>query len=70
MTSKKTGYLLGALAGAGIVTAAMAGAGMQLPSAKADEAHLIKASTSPIFAPPPARRCHLLISSKPCLQRW
>ena len=53
MTSKKTGYLLGALAGAGIVTAAMAGAGMQLPSAKADEAHLIKASTSPIFAPPP-----------------
>jgi serine protease Do len=53
MTSKKTGYLMGALAGAGIVTAAMAGAGLQLPSARADEAQVIKASTSPIFAPPP-----------------
>lgn len=53
MTSKKTGYLLGAVAGAGIVTAAMAGAGMRLPAANAGEAHLIKASTAPIFAPPP-----------------
>jgi serine protease Do len=53
MTSKKTGYLLGAVAGAGIVTAAMAGAGMRLPAANAQEAHLIKTSTAPIFAPPP-----------------
>ena len=53
MTSKKTGYLLGAVAGAGIVTAAMAGAGMRLPAANAGEAHLIRASTAPIFAPPP-----------------
>ncbi|HTE79686.1 MAG TPA: trypsin-like peptidase domain-containing protein, partial [Reyranella sp.] len=54
MTSKKTGYLLGAVAGAGIMVAAVAGAGVRLPSAQADQPpHLIKASTAPIFAPPP-----------------
>src|SRR5579871_4732851 len=54
MTSKKTGYLLGAIAGAGVMAAAVAGAGMKLPAAHADgAAHLIKASTAPIFAPPP-----------------
>src|SRR6185437_15515376 len=55
MTSKKTGYLLGAVAGAGVMAAAVAGAGMRLPAAHADNggAHLIKASTAPIFAPPP-----------------
>jgi serine protease Do len=54
MTSKKTGYLLGAVAGAGVMAAAVAGAGMRLPAAHADSgAHLIKASTAPIFAPPP-----------------
>src|SRR5579859_6560441 len=54
MTSKKTGYLLGAIAGAGVMAAAVAGAGMRLPDAHADgQAHLIKASTAPIFAPPP-----------------
>jgi serine protease Do len=54
MTTKKTGYLLGAIAGAGVMAAAVAGAGMKLPSAHADNAaHLIKASTAPIFAPPP-----------------
>jgi serine protease Do len=54
MTSKKTGYLLGAVAGAGVMIAAVAGAGMRLPVAHADnQAHLIKASTAPIFAPPP-----------------
>src|SRR5436190_18778279 len=54
MTSKKTGYLLGAIAGAGVMAAAVAGAGMRLPAAHADNgAHLIKASTAPIFAPPP-----------------
>ena len=55
MTSKKTGYILGAVAGAGVMAAAVAGAGMRLPSAQA-EVHpggLIKASTVPIFAPPP-----------------
>jgi serine protease Do len=54
MTSKKTGYLLGAVAGAGVMAAAVAGAGMRLPSAHADQApQVIKASTAPIFAPPP-----------------
>jgi serine protease Do len=53
MTSKKT-YLLGAIAGAGVMAAAVAGAGMRLPDARADQQpHLIKASTAPIFAPPP-----------------
>ena len=55
MTSKKTGYLLGAVAGAGVMAAAVAGAGMRLPSAHAEQpaANLIKTSTAPIFAPPP-----------------
>jgi serine protease Do len=54
MTSKKTGYLLGAVAGAGVMAAAVAGAGVRLPYAHAEQApHLIKASTAPIFAPPP-----------------
>jgi serine protease Do len=53
MTSKKT-YLLGAVAGAGVMAAAVAGAGMRLPSAHADQRpELIRASTAPIFAPPP-----------------
>ena len=54
MTSKKTGYFLGAVAGAGVMAAAVAGAGMRLPQANAEQGgHLIKASTAPIFAPPP-----------------
>ena len=56
MTSKKTGYILGAVAGAGVMAAAVAGAGMRLPSAHAEQQQvggLIKASTAPIFAPPP-----------------
>jgi serine protease Do len=55
MTTKKTGYLLGAIAGAGVMAAAVAGAGVQLPSAHAGmpQGGLIKASTAPIFAPPP-----------------
>src|SRR4051812_7426728 len=54
MTSKKTGYLLGAVAGAGVMAAAVAGAGMRLPMAHAEQQpQLIKASTAPIFAPPP-----------------
>ncbi|MFI4964941.1 MAG: Do family serine endopeptidase [Caulobacterales bacterium] len=54
MTSKKTGYLLGGVAGAGVLIAAVAGAQMRGPTMHADrQAHLIKASTAPIFAPPP-----------------
>jgi serine protease Do len=53
MTSKKTGYLFGAVAGAGVLAAAVAGAGVGLPRAHAGEGQVIKASTAPIFAPPP-----------------
>ena len=53
MTSKKTGYLLGVVAGVGIAGAALAGAGMQFPEAHAERPGFIKASTAPIFAPPP-----------------
>ncbi len=53
MAVNKTGYLIGAVAGAGIAAAALAGTGMQWPPAKADQSSLIKASTAPIFAPPP-----------------
>jgi serine protease Do len=53
MTSKKTGYFLGALAGAGVMAAAVAGAGVRLPQAHADQPQLIRTSTAPIFAPPP-----------------
>ena len=54
MAVKKTGYLVGAVAGAGVAAAALAGAGMQWPAARADQnTGLIKASTAPIFAPPP-----------------
>ncbi len=54
MTSKRTGYLLGAVAGAGIMAAAVAGAGVRLPSAQAGQPlGVTKVATAPIFAPPP-----------------
>jgi serine protease Do len=40
MTSKKTGYLLGAIAGAGVMAAAVAGAGVRLPEARAGQPEL------------------------------
>lgn len=56
MTSKKTGYLLGALAGVGVATAALAGANL-VDQPRADSSVqrglLMKTSTAPIFAPPP-----------------
>jgi serine protease Do len=54
MAVRKTGYLIGAVAGAGIAAAAVAGTGMRWPVALAEHRpELIKASTAPIFAPPP-----------------
>jgi len=55
MAVRKTGYVLGAVAGAGIAAAALAGAGMRWPPADASghRPELIRASTAPIFAPPP-----------------
>ena len=54
MTSKRTGYILGAIAAAGVTAAAVAGSRVQLPTGHLDgQGQLIKASTAPIFAPPP-----------------
>ena len=54
MAVSKTGYVVGAIVGAGIATAALAGAGMNWPAANAGQnPMLIHASTAPIFAPPP-----------------
>ena len=56
MTSKKTGYLLGALAGVGVATAALAGANLsEQPRAEptSQRGLLMKTSMAPIFAPPP-----------------
>ncbi|KRB48936.1 MAG: Do family serine endopeptidase [Pseudomonadota bacterium] len=56
MTSKKTGYLLGALAGVGVATAALAGANLAdnpLADSNVQRGLLMKTSTAPIFAPPP-----------------
>ncbi len=54
MAARKTGYIVGAIAGAGVAAAALAGAGLSWPHAMADQRpHLINASTAPIFAPPP-----------------
>ncbi|HVN01658.1 MAG TPA: Do family serine endopeptidase [Caulobacteraceae bacterium] len=56
MAVNKTAFLVGALGGASVAVAAMAGAGMKLPAAFAGGPHggsLIPASTAPVFAPPP-----------------
>ncbi|HEY3948121.1 trypsin-like peptidase domain-containing protein [Phenylobacterium sp.] len=54
MTSKRTGYILGAIAAAGVTAAAVAGSRVQLPAGHTDgQGQVIKASTAPIFAPPP-----------------
>ena len=54
MTSKKTGYFLGGVAAVGVAMAAVAGARVSLPAPHAEsQGRLIKASTAPIFAPPP-----------------
>ncbi|MES2724289.1 MAG: Do family serine endopeptidase [Pseudomonadota bacterium] len=53
MTSKKNGYLWGAIAGVSIATAAVAGAQVGKPDSTLDRTMLLKASTAPNFAPPP-----------------
>ncbi len=53
MTVRRTGYLIGAIAGAGIAASALAGAGMRWAPAHAGQgAQFIRTSTSPMFAPP------------------
>ncbi len=55
MAPKRTGFIVGAVAGAGVAAAALAGVGLRLPEASADNARpkLIQASGPAIFAPPP-----------------
>jgi len=56
MTSKTKGFLLGAVAGVGVLAAAVAGASIVQsdgPAPPPMAGGLIKASTTPIFAPPP-----------------
>ena len=53
MPVKKTAFVVGALAGASVAVAAMAGAGMKLPLVAGPHGgSLINASTAPVFAPP------------------
>ena len=55
MAVSKTGYVVGAVAGAGVAAVALAGSSMHWPppTAGGQRPELIKASTAPMFAPPP-----------------
>jgi serine protease Do len=53
MADRRKGLLAGTVLGLGVAVAAAAGMGVKWPSAMAAETPLIKASTAPIFAPPP-----------------
>ena len=54
MAPKKTGFIVGAVAGAGVAAAALAGVGLRLPAASADNAQprLIQTAGPAVFAPP------------------
>jgi S1-C subfamily serine protease len=54
MAVNKTAFIVGALGGASVAVAAMAGAGVKLPLLTLPHGgNLIQASTAPVFAPPP-----------------
>jgi len=54
MAARKTGFIVGAVAGLGVAAAALAGVGLRMSPASAEAPHLIRASnTSTMFAPPP-----------------
>ncbi len=55
MTARKSGFIVGAVAGAGVACAALAGVGMRMGTAGAAEAPAIRATMAgaPAFAPPP-----------------
>ena len=55
MTARKSGFIVGAVAGAGVACAALAGMGMRMGTADAAPAQVTRASTAvaPTFAPPP-----------------
>ena len=54
MNAKKKGFIAGAVAGAGIAAAALAGTGLRWPAAFADQKPaVIRTSAAPMFAAPP-----------------
>jgi serine protease Do len=54
MAARKTGFIVGAVAGLGVAAAALAGVGLRMSPASAEAPHLIRTSnTSTMFAPPP-----------------
>ncbi len=54
MSARKRGFVVGAVAGVGVAAAALAGVGLRMSPANAESSpYLIKASTAPMFAPPP-----------------
>jgi serine protease Do len=53
MAPKKTGFIVGAVAGAGVAAAALAGVGLQQASADNARPKLVQTSGPAIFAPPP-----------------
>lgn len=55
MTARKSGFIVGAVAGAGVACAALAGVGMRMGAADAAEAQVVRTNVAgaPAFAPPP-----------------
>ncbi|MBO9709133.1 MAG: trypsin-like peptidase domain-containing protein [Caulobacter sp.] len=57
MAARKSGFVIGAVAGAGVACAALAGMGMRMGPASAAEPQLVRTSgagaPAPMFAPPP-----------------
>ncbi|MDG2523289.1 Do family serine endopeptidase [Caulobacter segnis] len=55
MAARKTGMIVGAVAGAGVACAALAGVGFRMAPANADSRPVLMrtSATTPIFAPPP-----------------
>jgi len=52
-SARKRGFVVGAIAGVGVAAAALAGVGLRMAPASAEAPQLIRASTAPMFAPPP-----------------
>ena len=53
MTARKTGLIMGAIAGISVAAAAMAGVGLRGPANAADGSGFQRIATAPMFAPPP-----------------
>jgi serine protease Do len=53
ISARRRGLLIGAVAGVGVAASAVAGVGLRMSPASAAAPQLIRASTAPMFAPPP-----------------